>query len=157
MIDTTPFYLYLTTLGNKPYVIEFKVSSGFSINPWLRPEDFHALVDYLGLERNPYNKFSTISFFNEIDAILPTVTMTTPNHTDILRTVSQKRDVEEADKIYFLRWKKLPEGQNVSPENKQKTSIAFGESRAEVCANSRISSCWTDRPELATDPNTPPI
>ena len=81
--------------------------------------------------------------------------MATPNYTDILRIVSPKRDVEEADKIYFLCWKKLPEGQNVSPENKKKTSIAFGESRVEVCANSRISSCWTDRPELATDPNTP--
>lgn len=157
IIDITPFRLYLTTLGIEPYVIEFEVSNNFEINPTLSREDYKALIRYLEIKYNPDNKFSTIEFLNNINDILPTVTLNHPHYTDILKTVSQIREVEDADKIYFMGWKNLHSGQNVSPKNAEKTLAVFGEKIAKLSTTSKISSCWTDKPHLAIPLNTLPF
>lgn len=157
IVDITPFRLYLTTLGNEPYVIEFEISNDFEINPILSREDYKALIRYLEIKYNPDNKFSTINFLNDINAILPTVIINNPHYTDILQTVSQTREIEEADKIYFMGWKKLHAGQNVSSQNAEKTLSVFGEKIAKLSVRSRISSCWTDQPNLAIPLNTSPF
>lgn len=157
IIDITPFRFYLTTLGNEPYVIEFEVSNNFEINPILSKEDYTALIRYLEIKYNPDNKFSTIKFLNDINAILPTVIINNPHYTDILKTVSKTREVEESNKIYFMGWKKLHDGQNVSPQNAEKTLSVFGEKIAKLSVSSGISSCWTDQPNLAISLNTLPF
>ena len=155
MVDTTPFRLYLTTLGDEPYVIELEVLSDFAVKSILDNKDYVALVRYLGLKYDPNDKFSPTKFLNEVNAILPTVEINSPQYTYVLRMVSQKRKVEEPDKIYFKGWKKLPDGQNVSPQNKEKTLAVFGEEMAELCARSKISSCWTDQINLSAPLDAP--
>ena len=84
--------------------------------------------------------------FEEFDKAIPTsaAQVRRPEPHEMLL----RRDVEEADKIYFCGWRTYPtSGRRPSPENLWKTRVRCGEVAWKRCVKSHISSRWSDLPE----------
>lgn len=153
IIDQVPYELYITTLGIDPFTFKLDVLKGFMINPILDNAIYRELIKYLELKYNPKNKFSTTAFFNHINKVLPLVTISKVSTSLVLQTVSKTKKIEEANKIYFLGWRHNNANCNVTPENLEKTQIAFDDKIAKMCYQNNISSCWTDNPNEEHNPN----
>ncbi len=68
-----------------------------------------------------------------------------------------RREVEEADKIYFCRWQTYEKsGRRPTSENLRKTRIRCDELAWKRCMASQISSCWSDRPQDFKPYHDPP-
>lgn len=131
-----------------------KVSHDFTIGTYLG-ESYGVLLDALGLQPNSNNRFSPNAFFEEFKVVIPLSTSPTnvPTVTDI---ASNRRDVEDAHKIYFLGW--LPhDGVRSSPttSNLAKTMRICGHATYNTCLRNHISSRWTDIKELAQQYHEP--
>lgn len=134
------------------FVVE--VSRDFTISTYLG-DSYRALLDALGLEPNQNNRFSPNVFFEEFKVAIPQTTSpaNVPTVTDI---ASNRRDVEDADKIYFLGW--LPhDGVRSRPSaaNLAKTKRICGPATYDLCLRNHISSRWTDIEELAQQYHEP--
>lgn len=62
----------------------------------------------------------------------------------------RKRNVEEADAIYFVGWYQNPEGKHPRESNLEKTRLWIGEQFYHLCKEKRISSCWSANPAAET-------
>lgn len=145
LTNTKPYYLFLSTLGVNIISFEFPIEFGYVISDWIENAAYKSLIEYLGIKYDNEHKFIPIDFFRILDNKIYNLNYHIPNASDILREVSKNRDIEDADKVYFLCFKRLPEGQKVSPKNYEKTSFAFGEKKADLFRKERISTCWTDK------------
>lgn len=130
------------------------VSRDFTISTYLG-DSYRALLDALGLKSNANNRFSPNVFFEEFGAAIPQTTLpaNTPTVTDI---ASNRRDVEDAEKIYFLGW--LPhDGVRSRPSaaNLAKTKRICGPTTYDLCLRNHISSRWTDIEALAQQYHEP--
>lgn len=138
------------------FYFEIEVKHGFQINPKLNESDYIQLCKILKLKYDPNNPFKPSIFFEEFNKALPSVvhTYTTPTPQAI---AIHRRDVEEADKIYFKGWKDHSKtGNKVSQKNLEKTKKLLSNRAYELCKKKNISSCWTDKLEFAKkykDPN----
>lgn len=134
------------------FVVE--VSDDFTIGTYLR-DSYRALLDALGVQPNPNNPFSSNAFFEEFRAAIPmnTFPANIPSVTDI---ASNRRDVEDADKIYFLGWLQH-DGirSHPSASNLEKTKRICGHATHDTCLRNHISSRWTDIEELAQQYHEP--
>lgn len=140
--DVIPYRLYVTTLGKNPIVFELEVEKGYMVKSYL--DDYKKLIEYLGLKYSPDHIFKPSDFFAALNKSIPKNFRNKPSYTEVLRVVSKKRRIEEADKIYFCGWYSNPDGKFVRPENLEKTRNAFGDKKAKLCQEKNISSCWTD-------------
>lgn len=145
-INTVPYRMYMSTLGDYPITLEFEIKSGYLIEVYIPREKYDALLKYLNLRFNPEYPFKPVSLFKALNDKLPYTKLYKAKISTVLKTVSQVRLVEESEKIYFIGWRHLPEGQKVSQYNNDKTRIAFGDKIATDCLNFNISSCWSDIP-----------
>lgn len=130
------------------------VSRDFTIGTYLG-DSYRALLDALGVQPNPNNRFSPNVFFEEFRAAIPlnTSPANIPSVTDI---ASNRRDVEDANKIYFLGW--LPHDgvrSHPSASNLAKTKRICGHATHDTCLRHHISSRWTDIEELAQQYHEP--
>lgn len=67
-----------------------------------------------------------------------------------------RRNVEEAEKIYFCGWRTYrPGGRRPTESNLRKTQLRCGEVAYQRCLKSHISSCWTDQPDRAVPYSDP--
>lgn len=148
LVDVTPFRLYLTTLGVSPVVFELKIEIGYKAKSYL--DDYGKLIEYLELKYDPNHIFKPNEFFEALNKKIPHKFTIKPDYKNVLTVVAKKRNIEEANKIYFCGWYSNPVGKNVRPENLEKTKSAFGDEKANICEAKNISSCWTD---IATDEN----
>lgn len=121
------------------------VRDDYKISTYLG-ENFGPLVRALGLRRDQDNPFHPNVFFDAFEEATPITT--NPGNTPTIRDIAiQRRDVEEADKIYFLGWlnhdgvKKKP-----TEENLAKTLRICGHAVHQRCRRYHISSRWTDDP-----------
>ena len=142
--DETPFKLIFGVKRNNFY-FEINVEKGYKIDIFLK-YIYSDLCKALELKYDPNNPFKTSSFFMEFDMKTPHVAThkNRPRPQDI---VYYKRNVEEADKIYFYRW--LDNnlcGNHVSNKNLEKTHKLLGSKAYEACKRRNISSRWTDDP-----------
>lgn len=143
--NVTPYYLYLATVGKAIKTFEFEIVTGYKINTYMNKSDFQELCIYLEIEYDVNHKFSTNDFFQILNNKLPVIySGMKPTKKQLIDTVSKHRNIEEADKTYFLRFRHLPVGQNVSEGNHEKTRFIFGDKIALELKSRRISTCWTD-------------
>ncbi|MDP1771781.1 MAG: DUF6037 family protein [Methylobacter sp.] len=131
-----------------------QVQRDFTISTYLG-DSYRALMEALGLHPNPSNRFSPNVFFEEFKSAIPqsATPANVPTVTDI---ASISRDVEEANKIYFLGW--LPHDgirSKPSADNLAKTKRICGHVTYNTCLRHHISSRWTDIEKLAQQYHEP--
>lgn len=146
IIGITNHQLYLTTLGEIPHTIFASIGQNFSAPSMLSHEDYVALANYLGFTPNKDHPFKPSSFFEEFDHHCPTHHIMTPAVSDMIRIVGISRNVPDAEKIYFVRWRRNPDGEHVSDGNYVKTCSIVGEEFANNLRDNNISSCWSNIP-----------
>jgi len=150
LIDETPFCLMFGAV-NFNIAFEFAVKAGFVIDPRLPPEMYKALCRALGLQFDPNNPFSVKSFLGQFGQHIPKVAPATPIRPEDIAIY--RRDVEECEKIYFLKWRDNSSmGKRVTLENLNKTRRILGDSIYQACMKRNISSCWTDDRSQRRDP-----
>lgn len=142
LTDINPMRLYLSTLGNNPTVFEIGIDEKYCAKTYL--DDYKKLVEYLEIKYDPNYIFKPKDFFEALNKKIPKTFQEKPNYSDVLIVVSERRSVEEADKIYFCGWKTNPVGKKVRDMNLEKTRSAFGDKIAAMCKLKNVSSCWTD-------------
>jgi hypothetical protein len=131
-----------------------RVPHDFTIGTYLG-DSYKALLDALGVQPNSNNQFSPNVFFEEFKAAIPQTT-TPANIPTITDIASVSRDVEDADKIYFLGWlshdgiRSRPSASNLA-----KTKRICGQAAYDTCYRNHISSRWTDLEELAQQYHEP--
>jgi hypothetical protein len=143
LIDTSPFLLCFCAIG-APQYFQVEVQPGFIINTFLNPDALEQLRDMFGIGRIKKGEFSTADFFSYFNDRIP-------QHltgTDCVRPQDMpphvRRDVEEADRIYFWRFRINGDNAHVSESNLQKTRSLLGEDAYEMCKKNNISTQWTD-------------
>lgn len=134
------------------FVIE--VSRDFTIGTYLG-DSYRALLDALGLKPNPNNRFSPNVFFEEFKTSIPQTT-SPANVPTVTEIASNRRDVEDSVKIYFLGWLSH-DGVRSHPSasNLAKTKRICGHATYDTCLRNHISSRWTDIEELAQQYHEP--
>ncbi|MGL6235591.1 MAG: DUF6037 family protein [Segniliparus sp.] len=142
-IDCEPFQLLLVArVGSFKTVLEMR--PGFKVIPWIEEaKELYALYDALGI-RPGDKEFGLRKFLGELDARVPRTAAQTrdpdPDHV-----AKARPDVDEADKIYFMRFMKNPDGHWPTAANLEKTRKLLGEKIHRACRERRISSCWSDK------------
>jgi len=122
--------------------VELPIDKDYSTPSYLDNNLYKQIIDLLGITFDPDNKFTPTSFFNIINNNIPEK-YEKSNYYDVLFTESIIRDIEEADKIYFLGFRNNPSNQGVSPKNFEKTALAFGNKIANSLKEHNISTRWT--------------
>ncbi|MHA6833852.1 DUF6037 family protein [Ralstonia pseudosolanacearum] len=148
-IDESPFLLLFGARGYN-LVFEVEVKPGFDIDPYLDSADYKALCEALDLKFDPNNPFSPKAFFADFAKHIPaTVPINCAVNPQDL--VQFRRNVEEADKVYFCGWhNNATRGENVTEKNLHKTRELLGKKAYQACKRKNISSCWTDDQTKAT-------
>ena len=130
-----------------PLAIRVEVQDDGSLNPFLG-DDYGALCDFLGIRPNPENPFSPRAFFQELEMSVPLVAQHARVPAPYI--VARYREVEEADKLYFMGWRhNTPRGTRVTEPNLEKTRVLLGWQAFDLCRRANVSSCWTDDPRRA--------
>lgn len=153
--DSAP-YLLLFGVRGQALAFEFLVHPGYQVDPMLPNEKFRALCRVLGLTFDPNNRFSTKAFLVEFSSRIPTEA-TNDGRVTYRDLTPYRRDVDEADKKYFVGWRNHKgQGTDVTDKNLEKTRLLLGEDAHKTCKTRRISSVWTNNPERALDFYPPP-
>lgn len=148
LTDERPYALLIVVRGPTTHCFERQVHPGYRIDPFLG-EHFGPLKEALGISGSTgAEPWGPIPFFTKLGANVPlTLSPHTPPPPPEL--IAQcRRDVDEADKIYFVGWKihTRESGRHVTAENLEKTRRLLHSTFAEHCERSNISSVWTDDP-----------
>lgn len=142
-IDEKPFTLLFGARGEN-FSFEIKVKKGFKIEVNFDNDIYYNLIGFLNLEYSPGKPFKPAWFFIDFNKHIPN----TANIYNIPRPqqiIIYRNDIEEADKMYFLKWRdNTLRGEKVSEENLHKTKTILGYRAYEICKNKNLSSCWTD-------------
>ncbi len=146
IIGITNHQLYMTTIEDNPHTICVEIGADFQAPNYLMLEYYRVLANYLGFSANGANRFFPHSFFEQFDNCIPMHHTRTPAVADMIGIISRARNVPEANKIYFVGWKRNPDGQNVSDGNYLKTLAIVGEEVARNLRANNISSRWSDIP-----------
>ena len=142
-IDETPFVL-LFGAQKANFSFELEVQKGFNIDTMLSQDIYFALRDYLGIKSSSGNPFSSNKFFNDFDINIPN-TANINNIPKPHQVIKYRNNVEESDKIYFLKWlDNTKQNNQVSDDNLKKTKDILGQQAYLRCKKKNISSCWTE-------------
>lgn len=154
-IDEVPFKLALG-VRVKNFYLELDVKRGFEINPYINDrKKYRELISVLELSYNSQTPFSPIYLFSKLNESIPLSIASTAkwNPQD---TAYYKRDVEEADKIYFCGWfDNNLVNKKVRKQNLKKTKEILGLQAYEMCKSKNISSKWTDKERDLIEFNIP--
>lgn len=122
------------------------VDKDFRISTYI--DNYQQLLNALQLKFDPDKKFTPSVLFEAFDETTPTSTagLKRPTISDI---AINRRDVEESEKIYFLKWRSH-NGIDSRPtqKNLEKTRKICGLAAYDFCRRHNISSCWTDQKHL---------
>ena len=143
--DKDPFGLMFGLVGSR-WAFSVDVLPGYRVETRLDRETYDGLVRALRLKFDPERPFSPAAFFRDLNENIPHDVRRedAPRPEDVAR---YRRDVDEADKVYFVRWRAHSvEGNtgHVTRRNLEKTRILLGEAVYEVCRENDISSVWSD-------------
>lgn len=148
-IDEQPFKL-MFGVKVRNFYFELDVNKGFEINPFLG-EKYTELCRILNLTFNENSPFKTTYFFEEFNKRIPR-TADKGNYPKPHEIGVYRKEIEEADKIYFLGWQdNEKKGQQVSEENLDKTRKLLGFEAYKRCRTKNISSRWTDNERFAKE------
>lgn len=141
--DEEPYILLIAARGVGQHAFEVPVLRGYRVIPFLGA-DYFALLDALGVESNPENRFSVRAFFTDLNDHIPDH-VTTPTQRPSPQLVALRDDnFEEKDKIYFLGWLVHGSDRSVTEANLDKTKKLLGLRAFEHCDRHNISSRWTE-------------
>ena len=123
-LGKTPFAMGLLPRGTN-FNIWFEVKQGFRIRNSLSPAEYYGLVEVLGIQRDPINKFSVnkfLSFVNEqIPAECPRL-----NNSERQLIAQRVTTLEEGDKLIYdhlIDWSNGSTGNKRSSKNSEKTRL----------------------------------
>lgn len=139
--DTFPFILIIAYLGHN-FAVELRIAKDYSTSSYLDNSLYKQLIELIGIKFDPNNKFTPTTFFDIINNNIPEK-YEKSNYYDVLLTERIIKDIEEADKIYFLGFRNNPSNQGVSQKNFEKTNLAFGSKIANSLKQHNISTRWT--------------
>ncbi|KQQ18752.1 hypothetical protein ASF48_17695 [Rathayibacter sp. Leaf299] len=151
LTDLRPMVLLFGLCGGQ-LAFEFDVDADYSFRPFLG-EKYSALLDALGLRPDREDPFRPSAFFQDFADVIPVALASTRPVTP--RDVPRTRQIEDAEKIYFIGWRYHGAGSHVSFANLEKTRVLLGEEFHHRCRDGNISSCWSDDPH-ADHPAQPP-
>lgn len=153
-IDEIPNILAFGIKGHN-YYFEMKVKNGFIIDAVLK--DYNNFVRIMGFKYDANNKFKPSIFFTELNTFLPNVPINLNNTPKPHEVAVYRKNVEEAEKIYFVGWINHKEGKGkASPENLDKTRQLLSYEAYITCQNKNISSRWSPHPTDAREYFEPP-
>ena len=146
--DMKPYELMFGLVGGQ-WSFSVKVLEGYRVNTWLG-DDYYGLCKALDLEHDPNNTFRPVDFFKDLNLKVPSE-ISRDSEVEPQDVARYCRDIEEADKIYFVGWRPHPdpEVRDVTKRNLEKTRRLLGEVAYLRCREYRISTAWTDDPEKA--------
>ncbi len=149
LADVEPFLLIFGIQGTNEY-FELEMNQDFEVNSFFAKELYRKLIEIFNIQYDPDHKFTPNDFLSFVNNNVPEFRNTERvKNSDILR---YKRDVEEADKVYF--WSDYHTTKsNAQPPNLEKTRLLMGEAAYKRCCERNISSKWTDLIERRTDPD----
>ena len=143
-IDSSP-YLLLFGVKAENFSFELDVQSGFVIDTKIDNDVYKRLCKILGLKFDPERPFSTWHFFKEFNSKIPLIANAS-NSVKPQDIAPYQLVAEEADKIYFARWRDNSKwGTKVKDINLEKTRKLLGEKAYIRCKQKNISSCWSDK------------
>lgn len=142
LIERTPYELLFGVIDyNFSFVL--KMYKGYKLES-LSDEVFYKLCNILKLKPSK-DKFNSFKFLMYFSKKIPQKYSKKRIQPDEI-AVYKKRNIEEADKIYFCGWK-LYTNSDRHARNFEKTREWLGEETYEFCKLHNISSCWTDKIE----------
>ena len=148
--DKIPFMLMFGVKVHNFY-FEVAVQKGFIISDSMNSNDYNNLVRILNLNHNASNPFKPKYFFQKFNERIPN-SASIKNRPRGSEVAYYKRDLEEADRIYFCGWRdNTIQNENVSEDNLNKTRTLLGEKAYLRCKEKNISSRWTDNPNREID------
>lgn len=144
-IDEVPFKLALG-VREKNFYLELNVKYGFEIDPCINDrEKYKELISVLELSYNAHSPFSPKYLFSKLNECIP-LSIASTSKWNPHDTAYYKRDVEDADKIYFCGWfDNNLVNKKVRKQNLKKTKEILGLQAYEMCKSKNISSKWTDK------------
>lgn len=144
LADEVPYILLLGLRGGS-IAFEFEVTADYIVQSvYMDRGDYQTLVRLLGIKYDPSSTFRPAHFLEWVDRAAPAVALPAhrPKPADVARF---RREVEESEKIHFLKWQHYPGGiRGPTEENLAKTRKLLGFRYYKICRERRISSCWTD-------------
>jgi len=144
LADVTPYELALGCVGHQ-FVLIYHIDRHYNVDSYIHdPKALAALKAALGTGASSGRPFSARTFLEEIDAKLPHQ-VSANDRPDAAYIVRVYRDVDEADKVHFVRWAPhAPAGKHVTAANLAKTRKLLGQAAHDWCARNNVSSAWTD-------------
>ncbi len=122
----------------------------------LKPDFMHWLRETLGVRGNSEEPFTGEAFLrNELIAKTPiAVRRSNVRPSDVPIHPSE---IEEADKVYFLRWLPHSDMRHVSEDNLRKTGVLISKEFENICRKHNISTCWSADPRDEKEIVRPPL
>ena len=149
LTDQTPYALLFGLVGGQ-WSFSVDVQTDYLIETTLDRQTYRELVRVLELEYDPKRPFRPADFFADLNDALPQRVGWT-NWARPQDTAPFRRDVDDVDRIYLLRWLPQGKGRQVSERNLQKTHTLLGNATYELCRARKVSSVWTDDPNRAKE------
>lgn len=123
------------------YYFEIPVKYEFEIKPFL--DKYAEFCRIIGFKYDPKKRFKPSIFFEHLNNQIPKLALST-NVPKPSQIALYRNDVEEADKIYFVKWRDNNKaGNRVSQENLEKTRKLLSYDAYLMCKTKNISSCWS--------------
>lgn len=150
--DCTPFLLMFGVKRNNMY-FEIEVKKGFVINPIFENDVYNLLIKLFEFSDEAWEPFKPKHFFSAFNEQIPNK-WSNKNYYSPSQISRYYRNVEEANKIYFVGWidhidlkqKNKNYIGNVTPENLEKTKLLLSQQAYNRCRAENISSKWSDVP-----------
>ena len=150
LIDRKPFELIVGVVGTQ-FGFIVKLYKGFTAE-WLNDADLRELRRLLNLKKSG-DQFTSFKLFWKSDAHAPT--KCSRQKVSFRDIAYYKRNVPEADKIFFRGWMHhRADGKTV--RNVEKTRMMMGDQIADFCEKNNISSMWSDKQRDAKPFQPPP-
>ena len=145
-----PFALGIGKRGANPIYFEIPVYRGYRINVML-DENYNLLRKALNLDSSHGGKFSTAAFFKSLNSHIPASYSDTSNELRPEHRAVYERDVDEAEKVFFMGWQHNGDLGIRKPtqRNLDKTLRLLGPAALERSKRENLSSRWTDMEKWA--------
>lgn len=144
LTDISPYRLVLFTIGDFNLAIDILIYDDFTASTYIDSDKYRNLIKFLGIQYDPNHTFKPTDFFEYLNQNIPAVFKNRPSVEDVLFAVSRTNEIENSEQLYFCGLRRNANGANVTPENYEKTRIAFGDITAKILKQKNISTCWTD-------------
>ena len=141
-IDENPMRLVFGIKHNNKY-FELKLDNNFTVKESFDGNIYDLIIKSFNIKYDPEHKFKPIDFLTAFNKKIPQSIKNTiiVKPADIAK---YKRDVEEADKIYFCGWRENSDKEHVSVKNLEKTKEYMGINAYNMSKQKNVSSRWTD-------------